>query len=52
MPPMVTNEMLTQALSRHGKIVTPIKKLSGGFQSPLLKHVMSFRSQVSHDFKR
>ncbi|KAI3373021.1 hypothetical protein L3Q82_023456, partial [Scortum barcoo] len=33
-------------LSRHGKVVSPIKKVLSGCKSPLLKHVVSHRRQL------
>lgn len=45
-PPFTQDEVLIRELSRHGKIVSPIKKLSRGCKSPLLKHVVSRRRQV------
>ncbi len=38
--------VLTQALSRYGKLVSSIKKIPIGRVSPLLKHVVSFRRSV------
>ncbi len=38
--------VLTQALSRYGKLVSSIKKILIGRVSPLLKHVVSFRRSV------
>jgi len=45
-PPFVKDEMIVQELSRHGKIVSPIKKIPLGCKSPLVKHLVSFRRQV------
>ncbi len=45
-PPFVSDEILTQALSRHGKLVSPIKKIPLRSESPLLKHIVSFRRFV------
>lgn len=42
-PPFVSDEILTQALSRYGKLVSPIKKIPISSESPLLKHIVSFR---------
>lgn len=42
-PPFVSDEILTQALSRYGKLVSPIKKIPINSESPLLKHIVSFR---------
>lgn len=42
-PPFVSDEILTQALSRYGKLVSPIKKIPINSGSPLLKHIVSFR---------
>ncbi len=38
--------VLTQALSRYGKLVSSIKKIPIGHVSPLLKRVVSFRRSV------
>ncbi len=45
-PPFVSDEILTQALLRHGKLVSPIKKIPLRSESPLLKHIVSFRRFV------
>lgn len=45
-PPFVSDEILTQALTRYGKLVSPIKKIPISSQSPLLKHIVSFRRFV------
>ncbi|KAL0172965.1 hypothetical protein M9458_033276, partial [Cirrhinus mrigala] len=42
-PPFVSDLILTQALSRYGKLVSPIKKIPINCSSPLLKHIVSFR---------
>ncbi|XDV12564.1 hypothetical protein PO909_001202 [Leuciscus waleckii] len=46
MPPFVSDEILTQVLSRKWKLVSPIKMIPIGSGSPLLKHVVSFRRFV------
>lgn len=45
-PPFLSDEILAKALSRYGKLVSPIKKIPTGGGSPLLKHVVSFRRFV------
>ncbi|TWW61082.1 Transposon TX1 uncharacterized 82 kDa protein ORF 1 [Takifugu flavidus] len=45
-PPFVSDEFLERELSRHGKMVSPIRKLMSGCRSPLLRHVVSHRKQV------
>ena len=45
-PPFISDDFLRRELSRHGKIVSPFKKLLSGCKSPLLKHVVSHRRQV------
>lgn len=45
-PPFVRDEVLERELSRHGQIVSTIKKVLFGCKSPLLKHVVSHRRQV------
>lgn len=45
-PPFITDEVLTKALSRYGKLISSIKKIPIGGVSPLLKHVVSFRRSV------
>lgn len=45
-PPFVSDEILSQALSRYGKLASPIKKMPISSKSPLLKHIVSFRRFV------
>ncbi|KAI3368386.1 hypothetical protein L3Q82_008089 [Scortum barcoo] len=45
-PPFIRNEVLAKELSRFGQLVSPIKMLSLGSKSPLLKHVVCHRRQV------
>lgn len=45
-PPFVSDVFLTQALTRYGKLVSPIKKIPISSESPFLKHVVSFRRFV------
>ena len=45
-PPFIGDEVLVRELSRHGKIMSPIRKLPSGCKSPLLRHVVSHRRQV------
>ena len=45
-PPFISDEFLSRELSRHGKIVSPIRKILSGCKSPLLKHVVSHRRQL------
>uniref|UniRef100_H3BZL1 CCHC-type domain-containing protein n=1 Tax=Tetraodon nigroviridis TaxID=99883 RepID=H3BZL1_TETNG len=45
-PPFISDEFLVNELSRHGKVVSPMKKILSGCKSPLLKHVVSHRRQV------
>ncbi|KAL0148443.1 hypothetical protein M9458_056253, partial [Cirrhinus mrigala] len=45
-PPFIKDELLIAELSRHGKIVSQMKKIPLGCKSPLLKHVVCFRRQV------
>ncbi|TWW59242.1 Transposon TX1 uncharacterized 82 kDa protein ORF 1 [Takifugu flavidus] len=40
------DEFLVRELSRHGKVVSPIRKMLSGCKSPLLRHVVSHRRQV------
>lgn len=42
-PPFLSDEIITEALSRYGKLVSPIKKIPISTVSPLLKHIVSFR---------
>ncbi len=42
-PPFLSDEILTKALARYGKLVSPIKKIPISATSPLLKHIVSFR---------
>lgn len=45
-PPFIKDELLLAELSRHGKVVSQMKKIPFGCKSPLLKHVVCFRRQV------
>ena len=45
-PPFIKNEMLAKELARYGQLVSPIKMVSLGCRSPLLKHVVCHRRQV------
>ncbi|TWW73338.1 Transposon TX1 uncharacterized 82 kDa protein ORF 1 [Takifugu flavidus] len=45
-PPFISDEFLAKELSRHGKLVSQIRKLLSGYRSPLLRHVVSHRRQV------
>ncbi|XP_029019281.2 uncharacterized protein LOC114862777 [Betta splendens] len=45
-PPFVSDELFRKELSRHGKIVSPIKKLPSGCKQWELRHVISHRRQV------
>ena len=45
-PPFITDEFLSRELSRHGKIVSPVKKIMSGFKSKLQQHVVSHRRQL------
>jgi hypothetical protein len=51
-PPFVRDEVLWRELSRHGQIVSTIKKVPFGCKSPLLKHVVSHRRQVHMILKK
>ncbi len=42
-PPFISDELLSQSLSRYGKLVSQIKKIPIGSANPLIKHVFSFR---------
>jgi len=42
-PPFLSDQIITEALSRYGKLVSPIKKIPISTGSPLLKHIVSFR---------
>ena len=45
-PPFIKNETLAKELARYGQLVSPIKMVSLGCKSPLLKHVVCHRRQV------
>ncbi|TKS66079.1 Transposon TX1 uncharacterized 82 kDa protein ORF 1 [Collichthys lucidus] len=45
-PPFISDEFLIKELSRHGKVISPIKKMLSGCKSPLLRHVVSHRRQL------
>ena len=40
-PPFIKDETLINQLTRHGKIVSQIKKFPSGCRSPLLQHLVS-----------
>ncbi len=42
-PPFFSDEIIVEALSRYGKLVSPIKKIPISATNPLLKHIVSFR---------
>lgn len=44
-PPFISDDFLVRELSRHGKVVSPIRKLLSGCKSPLLRHVVSHSSR-------
>jgi len=45
-PPFITDEFLSRELSRHGKLVSPIREIASGFKESLMKHIMSYRRSV------
>ncbi len=45
-PPFIKDEAIERELSRHGKFVSKIRKMSLSCKLPQLKHVVSFRRQV------
>jgi len=45
-PPFITDEFLSRELSRHGKLVSPIREIASGFKESLIKHIMSYRRSV------
>uniref|UniRef100_G3PJQ9 CCHC-type domain-containing protein n=1 Tax=Gasterosteus aculeatus TaxID=69293 RepID=G3PJQ9_GASAC len=45
-PPFVPDGVLLEELVKHGKVVSPLKKLSSGCKSPLMRHVVSHRRQL------
>lgn len=45
-PPFLKNDLLLKELSRYGQVMSPIKMVSLGCKSPLLKHVVCHRRQV------
>lgn len=45
-PPFIKDEVLKETLSRYGKLVSPIRKIAIPTNSPLLRHVVSFRRFV------
>ncbi|TWW53276.1 hypothetical protein D4764_0280450 [Takifugu flavidus] len=45
-PLFISDEFLVWELSRHGKVVSPIRKMLSGWKSPLLRHVVSHHRQV------
>uniref|UniRef100_A0A674P4C5 CCHC-type domain-containing protein n=1 Tax=Takifugu rubripes TaxID=31033 RepID=A0A674P4C5_TAKRU len=46
-PPFLKNDLLLRELSQHGRVVSPMRLIPLGSKSPLLRHVVSFRRQVS-----
>ncbi|TWW78233.1 hypothetical protein D4764_11G0003540 [Takifugu flavidus] len=47
MADQLVNDMLLRELGRHGRIVSPMRLIPLGSKSPLLRHVVYFRRQVS-----
>ncbi|XP_031734516.1 uncharacterized protein LOC116400698 [Anarrhichthys ocellatus] len=45
-PPFIRNDAIIKELSKHGKVMSPVRRVSSGFKSPLLKHVVSHRRHV------
>lgn len=45
-PPFIPDEVLAESLTRYGKLVSQIRKMTIATTSPLLKHVVSFRRSV------
>uniref|UniRef100_G3NB31 CCHC-type domain-containing protein n=1 Tax=Gasterosteus aculeatus TaxID=69293 RepID=G3NB31_GASAC len=45
-PPFVPDGVLLEELVKHGKVVSPLKNLSSGCKSPLMRHVVSHRRQL------
>ena len=45
-PPFIRDETLIRELSRHGKIMSNLNKVSSGCRSPLLRHVVSHRRHL------
>ncbi|TWW71609.1 hypothetical protein D4764_16G0001060 [Takifugu flavidus] len=45
-PPFISDEFLVRELSRHGKVVSPIRKMLSGCKSLLLRHVVFHQGQV------
>ncbi|TWW74341.1 hypothetical protein D4764_14G0003420 [Takifugu flavidus] len=45
-PPFISDEFLVREQSRHGKVVSPIRKMLSGCKSPLLRYVVSHYRQV------
>lgn len=45
-PPFINDDLLSTELSRHGKLVSQMKRLPLNCKSPLLRHVVCFRRQV------
>ena len=39
-PPFIKDEIFIEALSRHGKLVSPIRKIAISSRNPLLKHIV------------
>ncbi|KAK3521892.1 hypothetical protein QTP70_019009, partial [Hemibagrus guttatus] len=50
-PPFISDEAIGKELSRYGRMVSPIKKISLGCKSPLVKQLVSFRRMVFMVFK-
>ncbi|KAL6114748.1 uncharacterized protein ACO6RY_05437 [Pungitius sinensis] len=45
-PPFIKDEALVRELSKHGTVVSPVRKVSSGCKSPLLRHVVSHKRQL------
>jgi len=46
-PAFIADEFLSRELSRHGKLVSPIKNIVSGFKERMMKHIMCCRRTVS-----
>jgi len=45
-PPFISDDFFIKELSRHGKVISPLRKVLSGCKSPLLTHVVSHRRQL------
>ena len=45
-PPFISDQFIVEQLSRHGKVISPVRKLPSGCKSSLLSQAVSYRRAV------